>query len=288
MTPGPQSPPDRDWMLQALMVARSASAEDGRPHPKVGALLVREGSVLELAYRGELAPGEHAEFTLLQRKLATEDLRGTSLFTTLEPCTSRNHPKRPCADWIVDRGIGTVYIGMLDANPLVYGQGVAKLRNAGITVDVFPADLRDMLRQDNGVFIEQFRASPDLAGVASFNFTHNDGRYTIGHGDLTFRTRWSNASNSAIHVYTDGTGLRRLGLAIGARTFADIKDASAYDMTSRVRTPHEGEFVVLQNGGGYFAALQVVDVQARSHGDPRDSVRIQYRINTDGSARFDT
>jgi hypothetical protein len=73
---------------------------------------------------------------------------------------------------------------------------------------------------------------------------------------------------------------------LSARTFADIRDASVYDMTSRVQTPREGQFVVLHNAGGHYAAVLVEDVKARSHGDPYDAVTIVYRINSDGSARF--
>ncbi|TMP91288.1 MAG: hypothetical protein E6L08_11560 [Verrucomicrobia bacterium] len=196
--------PNREFMFQAIMSARCGRSEDARPHPKVGALVVRQGSVVGTAYRGELAAGEHAEFTLLQKKVPTEDLGGTTLFTTLEPCTTRNHPKKPCVEWILERGIHTVFVGMLDPNPQVYEQGVRRLRNAGISVDFFPADCREMMRSDNDAFIEQFKASPDLTGKVSFNFTHNEGKFTLGHGELTFQTRWSNASNSRIHVYTGG------------------------------------------------------------------------------------
>ena len=87
-------------------------------------------------------------------------------------------------------------------------------------------------------------------------------------------------------MYTDGTGLRGLGVALSARQFSDIRDAGVYDMSSRVKTPREGEFVVLQNAAGPFAALRIADVKARSHGDPFDAVTIEYRINPDGAAKF--
>jgi hypothetical protein len=57
-------------------------------------------------------------------------------------------------------------------------------------------------------------------------------------------------------------------------------------MSSRVRTPSEGEYVVLQNSDGYYAVLRVEDVKARSHRDSYDAVTIEYRINPDGSPYF--
>jgi len=277
---------ERALMEQATQAARLCSLEDGQARPKVAALLARGVEVLGAAYRGEMGPGEHAEFTLLEKKLAAMDLRGSTLFTTLEPCTTRNHPKQPCADRIAGRGIQRVIVGMLDPNPAIYEQGVARLRQADIAVSYFPNDLRAQLREMKTAFIEQFNASPDLSGSARFNFTHNNGRYTLGHGPFIFVTRWSNAASNAIHVYADGTGLRGLGLALSARTFEEVSDASAYDMSSRVRTPTEGMFIVLQNAAGHWAAIRVDDVKARSHGDPFDELTITYRINPDGSALF--
>jgi hypothetical protein len=176
---------------------------------------------------------------------------------------------------------------MLDPDPRVHELGVAYLRSAGVEVDFFPADLRQEIVSDNAAFIQQFHASPTLLGEVSFNFTDGDGFYTLGHGPLTFKTRWTNAGSAAIHVYTDGTGLRGLAVALTARALADIRDASAYDMSSRVRTPTEGQFVIFQNEYGHFAVVKVVDVKARSHGDPYDALTLAYRINPDGSARFD-
>ncbi|TMP92505.1 MAG: hypothetical protein E6L07_12180 [Verrucomicrobia bacterium] len=250
------TPSAKKTMELAISIAKQADAEDARLHPKVGAVLVRDDQILASAFRGELGPGDHAEFTLLQKKLAGENLSGSILFTTLEPCTARKAHKT-CAEWIVERKVGCVFVGMLDPNPRIYSLGITQLRESGVVIEFFPADLRDKIRADNSAFIDAFRANPELAGEATFNFTQNDGKYTIGHGNLLFETRWSNASNRC-----------------------------AYDMSSRVQTPHEGDVVVLQNDKEYFAVLKIVDVKARSHGDIYDSVSIEYRINQDGSGTF--
>ena len=278
--------PDDPFLDAAVLAARSCSSEDSSPRPKVGAAVSRGHELLGTAYRGELKPGEHAEYTLLQRKLAGHDLAGTTLFTTLEPCTTRTHPKRPCAAWIVERGIGRVVIGMLDPNPVVYEQGVLTLRKAGIGVDYFPEKWRSEVKEDNQSFVAQFYASPELQGQATFNYRHNDGCYSIGHGELLFRTHWSNASNSSIHIYADKPGLQGLGLVLSAKRFGEIRDAGVYDMSSRAQTPMEGEYVVIRNSKGHYAALCVKDVKARSHGDLYDAVTIEYRINADGGPYF--
>jgi pyrimidine deaminase RibD-like protein len=271
-------------MEMTVAIARQARAEDARAHPKVGAVLLNQGQLLASAFRGELQSGEHAEFTLLQKKLPTADVTGSVLFTTLEPCTARNHPKKPCTEWVAERGIECVFVGILDPDPRMYAQGITRLRQEGIRIEFFPADLREAIRADNADFIDTFHANPELIGEVSFNFNHNDGRYTIGHGELMFETHWSNSSNTSIHVYD--TYLHRLGLAQGAKSFGEVCDAGVYDMTSRLRTVNEGEIVVFQNRQGRFAVARIVDVKARSHGDPHDSLTIEYRINPDGSPLF--
>jgi pyrimidine deaminase RibD-like protein len=135
----------RECMELAVQEARRCESEtQGKVTPFVGAVVVgRDGSLLGSAYRGEMEPGEHAEYTLLEKKLGTATLAGASLFTTLEPCTERNPPKLPCVDRIWDRRVARAYIGMLDPNSVVRGLGVRKLQSVGIEVQLFDANPRE-------------------------------------------------------------------------------------------------------------------------------------------------
>lgn len=109
-------------------------AKDGHPspNPHVGALVVKNGQLVGAGHH-EQAGGEHAEVGALQA--AGEKARGGTLYVTLEPC---NHHGRtpPCTDAIVASGVARVVVGIRDPNPHVDGQGIEKLRNAGIDVIV--------------------------------------------------------------------------------------------------------------------------------------------------------
>src|SRR4051794_23791850 len=71
-------------MRRAIDEARSSTPEDGQVHPKVGAVVVRDGAVLAAAHRGELGAGDHAEYTALERKLGDVSIAGSTVYTTLE------------------------------------------------------------------------------------------------------------------------------------------------------------------------------------------------------------
>jgi pyrimidine deaminase RibD-like protein len=276
-----------EFMRLAIDAGKQSKAEDDRPQPKVGAVLVKDGQVIGSAYRGELGAGDHAEYTLFEKKLPGADLKGATLFTTLEPCTSRKQ-RKPCASWVIEKGISRVIIGILDPNPRIYLKGVSKLKEHGINVSYFPPQLRSEIEADNKEFIGQFQANPLPEGSAVFDYTRKDGFFTIGNSEFIFETRWSKGSDVSIHVYKDRTNIEKLGIALDAKRVSEIVDASVYDMSNRVEMVDEGQFVVMKNTSGYFAAIHIVDVKDRSRGRPdnHNELTFDYWILTDKSRDF--
>ena len=122
---------DRRFMAAALAYGRRWKGRTA-PNPAVGALVVKNGRVVG---RGATAPGgrPHAEALALQE--AGEAARGGDLYVTLEPCS--HHGKTPpCADAIVAAGIARVVSAIEDPDDRVSGQGHARLRAAGVVVEV--------------------------------------------------------------------------------------------------------------------------------------------------------
>jgi pyrimidine deaminase RibD-like protein len=143
---------DRRWMELAIEESRRSVAEDNRVHPVVGVVIVKDGVLMAKAYRGQ-ALGDHAEYYALERILDKDIVAGATVYTTLEPCTTRNHPKIPCAQRLCERKIERVVIGMLDPNPKIQGDGIRQLRNANIATELFPDDLVAIVEDLNRHFI---------------------------------------------------------------------------------------------------------------------------------------
>lgn len=101
----------------------------------VGAVLVRDGRIIAHGYHRRFG-GPHAEIEALRdaRRLGV-NAAGSDLYVTLEPCS--HHGKTPpCVDALVEAGLRRVVVAMIDPNPLVAGQGIERLRRAGIAVQV--------------------------------------------------------------------------------------------------------------------------------------------------------
>lgn len=150
----------RKLMEQAIEVMRQSIGEarnDGKQNPLVGAVLLRPDGSTETACRGELREGNHAEFTLLERKCMGEKLDDCILFATLEPCLNRNQPKRGCAHHIIGARIKKVYVGIEDDNPTVAGKGVQYLRNHGVEIEMFDHDLQEIILKENKKFFDWAR-----------------------------------------------------------------------------------------------------------------------------------
>ncbi len=147
-------------MELAIEVMRQSIPEphtDGKVDPKVGAVLYKPDGTIETACRGELRYGDHAEFTLLERKNHGDKLDGSVLFATLEPCAkgARKHPKLSCAERIYLARIKEVWVGIQDPDPTVARKGIGYLIRQGVTVDMFDRDLQEIIEQENNKFLEQ-------------------------------------------------------------------------------------------------------------------------------------
>src|SRR3954469_13153249 len=122
---------DQRFMQLALTLGRRGQGRTW-PNPAVGAVVVKDGVIVG---RGWTQAGgrPHAEPEAIAR--AGEAARGATLYVTLEPCS--HHGKTPpCADAVIAAGIARVVSAVADPNPEVAGQGHARLRAAGIAVDI--------------------------------------------------------------------------------------------------------------------------------------------------------
>ncbi|MGH2457433.1 MAG: bifunctional diaminohydroxyphosphoribosylaminopyrimidine deaminase/5-amino-6-(5-phosphoribosylamino)uracil reductase RibD [Chloroflexota bacterium] len=120
-----------DYLLRALELADRALGRTS-PNPAVGAVIVKDSMIVGEGYTQP--PGSaHAEVVALQAAGRRAD--GADLYVTLEPCCHHGRTP-PCTEAIVAAGIRTVHLAMLDPFPLVNGQGVEALRQAGLEVDV--------------------------------------------------------------------------------------------------------------------------------------------------------
>lgn len=131
------------WMQAALSQARLALPISS-PNPPVGCVIVRDGRLIGQGHTQQ-AGGPHAEVMAMRDAQARgESLRGATAYVTLEPCSHHGRTP-PCADALIREGLARVVVALHDPNPLVAGQGAARLRAAGIVVDELPADHPDAI-----------------------------------------------------------------------------------------------------------------------------------------------
>ncbi len=122
---------DHQYMARALQLARRGLYTTD-PNPRVGCVLVRDGAVVGEGFHAR-AGTPHAERHALAQ--AGERARGATAYVTLEPC-SHTGRTGPCADALIDAGATRVVAAMEDPNPLVAGQGLQRLADAGIATAV--------------------------------------------------------------------------------------------------------------------------------------------------------
>ena len=127
--------------------------------------------------------------------------------------------------------------------------------------------------------------SEHFEGELEFNYSNNDGRYLIGRDPAVFETKWSKAGDGTIHIYNDPDTIHGVAIAEGISSFRELVDASKFDFSSRTRTANRGQFVILQNNYGLYAALEILEVQVGT-GELTPKLRVRYAIQADGTTSF--
>ena len=254
-------------MNQALGLAAQALFLSN-PNPRVGCVLVApDGRVIGRGFTQQ-AGGPHAEVMALRDAAAAGcDVRGATAYVTLEPCAHEGRTG-PCCDALIAAGIGRVVASLADPNPLVGGQGFARLRAAGVAVEVGPgaAESREL---NIGFFSRMVRGTPwvRLKVAASL-----DGTTALANGASQWIT--SPAARADGHVWR----ARACAVLTGIGTVLD--DNPRLDVRE-VATPRQPQVVVVDSrlqtppDAHLFIAARVCCIYAACSFDAEFEVRKQ-------------
>ena len=164
---------DREFMARALSLAERGLYTT-TPNPRVGCVIVKDGEIAGTGWH-EAAGRPHAEVNALEE--AGTKARGATMYVTLEPCSHHGRTP-PCADAVIKAGIAGVVAAMPDPNPVVCGNGFARMSGAGI--EVAHGLMREEARELNIGYVmrmEQGRPWVRMKVAASL-----DGRTALANG----------------------------------------------------------------------------------------------------------
>lgn len=126
---------DEKFMRRCIQLAKNGR-QNAKPNPMVGAVIVHNNRIIGEGYHVRCGQG-HAEVNAFVSISAADEalLPESTLYVSLEPC-SHYGKTPPCADLIIEKGVGRVVVGCIDEFAEVQGRGIRKLREAGIEVKV--------------------------------------------------------------------------------------------------------------------------------------------------------
>ncbi len=254
---------DIGWMRLALEAAAKGRGMV-EPNPMVGAVVVREGR-LEAVGRHARFGGPHAEIDALTA--AGEQARGATLYVTLEPCC--HHGKTPpCIDAILRAGVSRVVAAHRDPFPRVDGGGLARLREAGLTVTVgVEADAAVAL---NAPYLKRVLTGRPYV-VAKWAMTL-DGKTAVASGD----SRWISSAGSRAFVHATRGRMDAVVVGIGTAIADDPQ------LTARPAGPRTPTRIVLDGE----ARLPLTSVLARTARETPTLVAVTDRAPGDRRAKL--
>ncbi|MEO1889004.1 MAG: bifunctional diaminohydroxyphosphoribosylaminopyrimidine deaminase/5-amino-6-(5-phosphoribosylamino)uracil reductase RibD [Cycloclasticus sp.] len=170
---------DKRFMARALELAEQGKYS-AKPNPCVGCVIVQDNQIIGEGWH-EKAGEPHAEVHAL--KQAGDAAKGSTVYVTLEPCSHQGKTP-PCADALINANIARVVIAMQDPNPLVSGQGIEKLRVAGINVSV--GLMEEEAESLNAAFIHKMKTGqPFIMSKVAMSL---DGKTAMASGESQWIT----------------------------------------------------------------------------------------------------
>ena len=159
--------------------------------------------------------------------------------------------------------------------------------------DYVPTEMAVLIAEKIGVKKFEGKASAvppprttSLFGEVVFDYSRFSGSYVIGRGKMEFETKWSKASDRAIHVYNYPSSINGVARALGCTDITMVSNAEKYDYTSRSQTISQREVAILRNTHGFYAAVHILDIKDGSRNDNRDELRFRYIIQKNDSDSF--
>lgn len=191
----PLRPEDLTFMELALRQARKAYGRTS-VNPMVGTVIVKDGVVLGQGYHRKIGQ-DHGEVAAFKdARLRGNDVRGATVYTNLEPCCHHGRTP-PCTDACLEAGVARVVAGMVDPNPVVSGQGLFKLFDAGIEVSV--GALEDRCQRLNAPYVTRtMHARPHVTVKVAMSL---DGKIATRSGESFPLT--GDEARRRVHVLRD-------------------------------------------------------------------------------------
>lgn len=210
---------DRTRLLQALDLAQDAIGRT-EPNPRVGCVVGAEDGRLFGRGATQQAGGPHAEVMALRDALAAGNpLQGATAWVTLEPCAHHGRTP-PCCDALIEAGIARVVVAVADPFAGVNGHGIARLRAAGVVVEMAEPDIAAAARDINiGFFSRVERGRPWVRVKIACSL---DGRTALPDG----RSQWITGPQAR----TDGHVWRRRASAVLTGTGTVLADDPRLDV----------------------------------------------------------
>jgi len=237
------------FMNQALALAARALWLSN-PNPRVGCVITdNNGNVLGQGFTQQ-AGGPHAEIMALRDAAARgHNVREATAWVTLEPCSHQGRTG-PCCDALVQAGIARVVASVADPNPQVAGQGFARLRAAGIAVEVGPGAAQS--RELNiGFFSRMERGLPWVRMKVAASL---DGVTALANG----ASQWITSSQAR----ADGHAWRARACAVLTGSGTVLRDNPQLDVRE-VDTPRQPHLAIVDSSLQTPAAARLFDIPER-------------------------